>query len=669
MATEPVPRYFGLRIYLIAVMLYLLLVFPISVIMLFKYGPYWMEERGLRADGSLTEIIADAIDPDTTDTIAFAPAVRPNQNDKGFVSFDNEDIRYGQSMSLLLKMLLISFVLGFIWHYPFKRMMNRKRRGKKINNDLLSFCRRWLFYTPVISSLILGLSFFVTLAYMALDLIRDDLGSDISQQFFLQFFYISLVASILSVFFVYFWQVHRVRFKYLHHVFDSLSLYKASTKKTGTNIKYRLWINSGMTTLLPLSIVVFYLFLSISQVKKIFAEPLNEAQVEVLLGKYLSFMQATNMHDGLQSFFYVNAIDSLLMFVGIFTGIIISVIYLFFFVHWTTQGIVVPMNEVLGKMKESGEGRLGKLAIVRAPDEFGRLATGFNEMAVRISKNIDELKEITQANQRFVPAEFLQMMGKKSITEVNLGDQVQKQMTVLFIDIHSFTSLSETMDPRENFNFLNNYLGFMEPEIHSNNGFIDKFIGDSIMALFSQKPDDALDAAISLRIKLNEFNLMLQQTGRQPIQTGTGIHHGNLMLGVVGGEARMETTVISDAVNLASRLEGLTREYGSPIIVSGNTLDKLENKEKYLYRYLDKVVVKGRKEAVQVYEVFGPGNGAPSRLYLQLYEEALKLFESGKYRKAKEIFIRLALESPSDKVISLYRQRCEKLLTETERKS
>ena len=105
-----------------------------------------------------------------------------------------------------------------------------------------------------------------------------------------------------------------------------------------------------------------------------------------------------------------------------------------------------------------------------------------------------------------MPHDFLRFLGKGSIIEVKLGDQVQKEMTVLFSDIRSFTTLSEYMTPEENFKFLNSYLNRIGPEIRSHNGFIDKYIGDAIMALFPERPDDAVRAAVAMREKLREYN-------------------------------------------------------------------------------------------------------------------------------------------------------------------
>ena len=182
------------------------------------------------------------------------------------------------------------------------------------------------------------------------------------------------------------------------------------------------------------------------------------------------------------------------------------------------------------------------------------------ELNQNLEKSLDAESELTDAYGRFVPHQFLNLLGYESIIDVNLGDQVQQEMSVLFADIRDFTTLSETMTPQENFNFINAYLSRMEPAITSNNGFIDKYIGDAIMALFSDFADDAVKAGIAMLNILTNYNEDRQRVGYIPIQIGIGINSGSLMLGTVGGKSRMDSTVISDAVNLASHIEGLTKD-------------------------------------------------------------------------------------------------------------
>ena len=172
---------------------------------------------------------------------------------------------------------------------------------------------------------------------------------------------------------------------------------------------------------------------------------------------------------------------------------------------------------------------------------------------------------------RFVPKQFLTNLGKTSILDVKLGDQISKEMTVMFSDIRSFTDLSEKMTPEENFNFINSYLSRMSPIIQNHHGYIDKFMGDGIMALFDGMPDNALNAAIAMQKHIVVYNLHRDSQGYEPIRIGIGMHTGRLMLGAIGGIERMEGTVISDSVNLGSRIEGLTKIYGIKIAISEKT--------------------------------------------------------------------------------------------------
>jgi len=166
-------------------------------------------------------------------------------------------------------------------------------------------------------------------------------------------------------------------------------------------------------------------------------------------------------------------------------------------------------------------------------------------------------------------------------------------MTTMFADIRGFTTLSETMTPQENFKFINGYLTQMEPIIDKYNGFIDKYIGDAIMALFPTCADDAVQAAIAMLKKLVDYNQGRQRAGYQLINIGIGIHTGPLMLGTVGGQNRMDGTVISDAVNLASRVEGLTKIYGTPLLITEQTYSSLTDVSQYHIRVIDCVTVKG----------------------------------------------------------------------------
>ena len=234
------------------------------------------------------------------------------------------------------------------------------------------------------------------------------------------------------------------------------------------------------------------------------------------------------------------------------------------------------------------------------------LSAGFATAAVthtirdRIRRTTERITETAESFSRFVPHEFLTFLGKEHVEQIRLGDQVQREMTILFSDIRSYTTLSERMTPQQNIDFLNSYLMSVGPIIRKQGGFIDKYIGDAIMALFPGSPDEALSAARGIFIQLEEYNALRAASGEEPIAVGVGIHTGTLMLGTIGEENRLDTTVISDAVNIASRLESLTKEHGVKVLISRETRDRLTLDVPL--REIGRVPVKGRSEPVELFE-------------------------------------------------------------------
>jgi adenylate cyclase len=263
---------------------------------------------------------------------------------------------------------------------------------------------------------------------------------------------------------------------------------------------------------------------------------------------------------------------------------------------------------------------------------------------------------------RFVPKEFLVSIGKSSILDVRLGDQVAKEMTVMFSDIRSFTELSEKMTPEQNFNFINSYLSRMNPIIQNNGGYIDKYLGDGIMALFDGHPDDAVKAAIQMQKHIVVYNLHRYSQGYDPIQIGIGMHTGKLMMGTIGGEDRMEGTVISDSVNLSSRIEGITKIYGVKIAISEKTFSGLNSPMNFHFRFLDRVQVKGKSKPTLVYEIYDGDNEASfEKKYktTELFETGINLYYNKKFKEAKECFSEIASIFPEDKVTAIYIQRSD----------
>lgn len=278
----------------------------------------------------------------------------------------------------------------------------------------------------------------------------------------------------------------------------------------------------------------------------------------------------------------------------------------------------------------------------------------------------EELTRINTAFGRFVPQDFLQSLGHKSILDVNLGDSVQKEVTVMFSDIRGYTTLSEKMTPQENFKFLNAYLGRMGPIIHRHRGFVNQYYGDGIMALFLSEPTDAVEAAIAMQEELQEYNLTRTQEGRKPVHIGIGIHTGPLMMGVIGDTLRLEAGVVSDTVNIASRVEGLTKYYGAPILASDSTYVKIEE-GKIGARYLGNVKVKGKEMTLGIHEII---DGLPVELKQQKqetrknFELAINAYLRADFITSTPLFKQITTDFPGDQAARIFYASSQKYLLE-----
>ena len=269
---------------------------------------------------------------------------------------------------------------------------------------------------------------------------------------------------------------------------------------------------------------------------------------------------------------------------------VIIIIAIVAVVNAISKSITRPIQMLYSGMGLANEGDLDIVVPVVSKDEVGYLTSSFNSMIGSIKKSNQQLQEnaehlatlnaklmeMMKSSTRFVPDQFLQSLGKNDITDVALGDATLKIMTVFFMDIRNFTSMSEKMTAEDNLIFLNSLLEGILPTIESNHGFIDKYVGDAIMALFPRRPDDAVLAAVGMREQLAVFNEKRGARGEGPIDLGIGINSGELILGTIGSPNRIDTTVIGNTVNVASRMEGLTKNYKVPIILPERVFKNLD---------------------------------------------------------------------------------------------
>ncbi|MEO6132982.1 MAG: response regulator, partial [Saprospiraceae bacterium] len=226
-----------------------------------------------------------------------------------------------------------------------------------------------------------------------------------------------------------------------------------------------------------------------------------------------------------------------------------------------------------------------------------------NELLARVKTQLDN-HDIHVATNRFVPHEFIRTLGRHNIMDLQRGDMIEQNVHVMFSDIRDYTALAEDMTPIENFKFVNSLAGKVGPMVKSNHGIINQYLGDTIMMLFMEKADQGVQAGIDILRMMTEYNQERINKKRKAIKLGIGMHSGPLMMGIIGDSFRTDAAVISDTVNTASRMEGLTKYFNANFILSEDTLNKLEDRERFHLRYLGKVQAKGKHQSLDIYECY-----------------------------------------------------------------
>lgn len=273
---------------------------------------------------------------------------------------------------------------------------------------------------------------------------------------------------------------------------------------------------------------------------------------------------------------------------------------------------------------------------------------------------------LTEKFRLFVPEQFLHRIAPQGVESIELGNAKEEEMTILFCDIRGFTTIAEEMPAMETFKWLNAFFTQMNQVISSNYGFIDKFLGDAILAVFD-RPDhhaeDAVMAAVMMRQSLQDFNVSDEILNLEmPVNIGVGIHTGQGLIGTLGADSRMDSTVIGDVVNTASRLQDLTKVYGCPVIISNTTITQLNNSNSFYYRFIDEVIPRGKQKTLGIYELLGtallPLDEAKIKT-LPIFEMGLIAWQRGEIEIAISYFKEIVKQNSDDSVAVLYLQRCQ----------
>jgi predicted ATPase/class 3 adenylate cyclase len=280
-----------------------------------------------------------------------------------------------------------------------------------------------------------------------------------------------------------------------------------------------------------------------------------------------------------------------------------------------------------------------------------------------LNRYSQDLERINKSMSRFVPSEFLACLGKDTLLEVGLGLSVSKDMSILFSDIRGFTSLIESLPTRQHIEFINEYLQYMEPPIATNHGFVDSYIGDAIMALFEGTSDSAIQAAVDMSAELRELNGKREARGETAVAMGVGINSGPLTLGTIGGPTRIKCGVIGESVNLAARVQELTKRYHTFCLATDASIEALPNPDRYTSRVVGRVTVAGSQIPTTLYEVIDAEMRLPVRdaklATLGGYQRGVEAFYDARFDDAFNEFDACVRACPQDVPAKLLRADCD----------
>lgn len=498
--------------------------------------------------------------------------------------------------------LVFVSAVSIAYHRPIRRYFQDLRRGRTSPPEIVLKARRRIWKSPRL----LGLWF--PCFYAAVNTVMVLLtfllnASDHLKMVHSHLFLFSFVTIPLSGLFTYLWQRRRVQRLYVPFLFTPQERSQELPPISGASIRRSLTSLIILSTLLPLGLVLMFLFSGLQSVGDVVK--LTTDQWSILLGDVQMAQKAGGLVAlfGLEHFpfYYVNALDTLRILTGITLGLAIILVYVFLIVRWTAEDMIKPLLTLSGSLKQVEEEDFSLRFPVTSSNEIGKLTLGFNRML----QGLEERNKIKHLFGQYLTAEVSQAIldGR-----VNLqGDRYD--VTVMFTDIRNFTSMAEELTPEEVFQFLNEYLDAMIEVLVDHGGFIDKFLGDGILTVFGlpvrhqDHARQALEAAVAMGKKLDEVNARRREEGKSPIGIGSGLHTGPVIAGNVGSSRKLQFTVIGDTVNLASRIEGLNKAYGSSILLSRETWEHLspEIRDAHRFERLDQVEIRGKKESVTLF--------------------------------------------------------------------
>ncbi len=314
--------------------------------------------------------------------------------------------------------------------------------------------------------------------------------------------------------------------------------------------------------------------------------------------------------------------------------------------------VLKPIKQIQRAVDTLSNGYTNKSIILSPGKDFNSIEKGLNKINYNYKQNQDLFDKLNYEYSKYLPQQFVKQLGKKSVLELSLGCNVQKEITSMFVDIRNSTKTSLTLSLSDNFNFINRYLGIIGPAVRKYDGFVDKYLGDGVLAIFTS-PDVAIDCANEIVKLVNQDSINF---GLYDVKIGIGLHTGQVVMGVIGEKKRLSATVIADSVNTASYLEKLNSKLGTTVIFSKATLNALSKDSDINYRYVGCFELGGASDKVCIFESLDCYDGEKRSALLSTkkqFENAVRCFEVGG-SNCKKIFKECQNAKVPDEVCKYY---------------
>ena len=508
MEQKRIPRYYGARIYVTSILLYFFLALPFIGFIIFQNAPTFMANRpgheeelpahldslgglldsipdldaeqvdsllALTIQGKIDSLVTLARQPDADSLVALAMRrdidslvsrarameesrpdalsagsgdtilIGPHPEGQPGIRMFQEEGPFSRYFRLLFLLILFSMLGGWLYNRPFKQFFRKKARKKEISEKLLERCKKRLFRVPLVNSFIIIFPNLVVILYSIIFLVgKVPADQEVERNMFIQLNYLTLVATLLEFLFAYYWQRHRVHIKYIDHIYTETELRKQVFYGKGGRIRNRLLVASGMTTFLPLVVVLVYLILSLTSIRDLSQNEFSLEQRQILYGPW---SEITNLGkgpsaEGNHSLYYVNAIDTIVMLVGIGNGIIVSFIYLLLFIRWTNRDITKPVKELLIHIRNTRAGGKEEYAIVRTNDEIGELTEGYNEMTEQIHSYVESISAMNRDLEETIRERTREVVEQKEEIEAQ-KEEIEAQLDLATLQRDTISSQKE----------------------------------------------------------------------------------------------------------------------------------------------------------------------------------------------------------------------------------